>query len=93
MPLSTTPGVLPDGTAFRGPAELKQVLRRQADAFRRNLSEKLLTYALGRGLEYYDAEAVAADRRQGPRERRPVVGVRHRRRRERSVRMDAPHPR
>ena len=53
-------GVLPDGTAFRGPAELKQVLRDRADAFRRNLSEKLLTYALGRGLEHYDAEAVAA---------------------------------
>ena len=53
-------GLLPDGTAFRGPAELKQVLRRRADAFRRNLSEKLLTYALGRGLEHYDAAAVAA---------------------------------
>ena len=53
-------GVLPDGTAFRGPAELKQVLRDRADAFRRNLSEKLLTYALGRGLEHYDAEAVGA---------------------------------
>ncbi len=52
-------GVLPDGTAFRGPAELKQVLRDRADAFRRNLGEKLLTYALGRGLEYYDTEAVA----------------------------------
>jgi len=53
-------GVLPDGTAFRGPAELKQVLRDRADAFRRNLGEKLLTYALGRGLEHYDAEAVSA---------------------------------
>ena len=53
-------GVLPDGTAFRGPAELKQVLRDRADAFRRNLSEKLLPYALGRGLEHYDAEALAA---------------------------------
>ena len=53
-------GVLPDGTAFGGPAELKQVLRDRGDAFRRNLSEKLLTYALGRGLEHYDAEAVAA---------------------------------
>ena len=53
-------GVLPDGTAFRGPAELKQVLRDRAGAFRRNLGEKLLTYALGRGMEHYDAEAVAA---------------------------------
>ena len=53
-------GVLPDGTAFRGPDGLKRVLRDRADAFRRNLGEKLLTYALGRGLEHYDTEAVAA---------------------------------
>ena len=53
-------GVLPDGTAFSGPGELKQVLRDRAGAFRRNLGEKLLTYALGRGLEHYDAEAVSA---------------------------------
>ena len=53
-------GVLPDGTAFRGPGGLKQVLRDRAGAFRRNLSEKLLTYALGRGLEHYDTETVAA---------------------------------
>ena len=53
-------GVLPDGTAFEGPGELKQVLRERADAIRRNLAEKLLTYALGRGLEHYDTDAVAA---------------------------------
>ena len=54
-------GVLPDGTAFRGPAELRQVLRDRADAFRRNLSEKLLTYAIGRGLwSTTTARAVAA---------------------------------
>ena len=59
VPIDDT-GVLPDGTAFRGPVELKQVLRSRADAFRRNLSKKLLTYALGRGLEPYDVEAVTA---------------------------------
>ncbi|MGH9674815.1 MAG: DUF1592 domain-containing protein [Bryobacteraceae bacterium] len=51
-------GTLPDGKSFRGPAELKGVLRAQADLFARNLAEKLLTYALGRGLEPYDKGAV-----------------------------------
>ncbi|MEE8130239.1 MAG: DUF1592 domain-containing protein, partial [Vicinamibacterales bacterium] len=57
VPINDT-GTLPDGTSFRGPQELKAVLRGQAGAFRRNLSEKLLTYALGRGLESYDSAAV-----------------------------------
>jgi hypothetical protein len=47
-------GVLPDGNKFDGPAELRKVLLGKADQFRRCLAEKLLTYALGRGLEYYD---------------------------------------
>ncbi|MBX3400115.1 MAG: DUF1592 domain-containing protein [Gemmataceae bacterium] len=47
-------GVLPDGAKFNGPAELRKVLMGKADLFRRCLSEKLLTFALGRGLEYYD---------------------------------------
>jgi uncharacterized protein DUF1588/uncharacterized protein DUF1585/uncharacterized protein DUF1592 len=47
-------GVLPDGNKFNGPAELRKVLIGKADQFRRCLAEKLLTYALGRGLEYYD---------------------------------------
>jgi Protein of unknown function (DUF1588)/Protein of unknown function (DUF1585)/Protein of unknown function (DUF1592) len=51
-------GVLPDGSKFSGPAELRKVLLAKADQFRRTLSEKMLTYALGRGLEYYDRCAV-----------------------------------
>ena len=51
-------GTLPDGTTFRGPTELKALLRAQGDAFTKNLVEKLLTYALGRGLESYDAGTV-----------------------------------
>lgn len=47
-------GVLPDGAKFSGPAELRKVLLGKADLFRRCLAEKLLTFALGRGLEYYD---------------------------------------
>jgi hypothetical protein len=47
-------GELPDGSKFAGPADLRKILLGKADLFRRCLSEKLLTYALGRGLEYYD---------------------------------------
>jgi len=48
-------GVLPDGQKFTGPAQLKQILLRdQRDAFTLCISEKMLTYALGRGIEYYD---------------------------------------
>lgn len=53
-------GTLPDGTTFRGSFELKGILRSQGDAFTKNLAEKLLTYALGRGLETYDTAAVNA---------------------------------
>ena len=51
-------GVLPSGRAFRGATELKAILLEQRDAFVRCLVEKLLTFALGRGLEYHDRPAV-----------------------------------
>lgn len=51
-------GALPDGTRFSGVAGLKQALLAHPDQFVNTLTEKLLTYALGRGLEYYDAPAV-----------------------------------
>ncbi len=51
-------GVLPDGKAFRGADELKIVLRQQKDTFAEGLAEKLLTYALGRGLDRTDQPAV-----------------------------------
>ena len=47
-------GVLPDGSSFSGPAELRQILTSRKDEFARCLAEKMLTYALGRGLEDYD---------------------------------------
>ena len=52
-------GSLPDGTAFTGAAGLTDALLK-SDAFVRTLTEKLLTYALGRGLEPYDAPVVRA---------------------------------
>jgi hypothetical protein len=51
-------GVLPDGKTFNGPAELRAILKSRSQDFCRCLSEKMLTYALGRGLEYYDRCAV-----------------------------------
>jgi len=52
-------GMLPDGTRFRGPDGLRQALL-SSDRFVSTLTEKMLTYALGRGLEHYDAPAVRA---------------------------------
>ncbi len=53
-------GELPGGQTFKGPAELKAILKARAKDFSRCLADKLLTYALGRGLEYYDKCAVDA---------------------------------
>src|SRR5437667_1462565 len=47
-------GVLPDGTMFDGPAGLREVLMSKRDLFVETFTERLLTYALGRGLEQYD---------------------------------------
>jgi mono/diheme cytochrome c family protein len=51
-------GVLPDGEKFEGPAQLKKVLLDRREEFIRNLTRKMLAFALGRGLEYYDRPAV-----------------------------------
>jgi hypothetical protein len=51
-------GVLPDGKTVNGPAELRSILKEKKDLFSRALAEKLLIYALGRGLEYYDDRAI-----------------------------------
>jgi hypothetical protein len=51
-------GTLPDGRSFKGPAELKALLRNDRSAFTGCVTEKLLTYALGRGLERYDRRVV-----------------------------------
>ena len=51
-------GVLPDGKSFKGPTELKKILKDKKVLFSRCLAEKMLIYALGRGLEYYDRRTV-----------------------------------
>lgn len=62
-------GRLPDGTTFVGPAELKKALAGpHSDEFIDTAVEKLLTYALGRGLEYYDKPAVRSITREAARD-------------------------
>jgi uncharacterized protein DUF1588/uncharacterized protein DUF1585 len=51
-------GGLPDGSKFNGVSGLQQALLSRPEVFVGTLTEKLLTYALGRGVEYYDAPAV-----------------------------------
>ena len=51
-------GMLPDGTSFNGPAGLRRALLRRPETFVSTVAQKLLTYALGRGLEPYDMPTV-----------------------------------
>jgi Protein of unknown function (DUF1592)/Protein of unknown function (DUF1588)/Protein of unknown function (DUF1587)/Protein of unknown function (DUF1595)/Protein of unknown function (DUF1585) len=51
-------GTLPGGQQFQGPKELKALLLERRNAFVAGISEKMLTYALGRGLERYDRPAL-----------------------------------
>jgi hypothetical protein len=53
-------GTLPDGRTFSGPEELRRILSADRAGFARALTSKLLTYALGRGLERYDTKTVKA---------------------------------
>jgi len=53
-----TSGVLPDGTVFDGAAELRAALVAHPERFVGTVTEKMMTYALGRGLDYYDMPAV-----------------------------------
>jgi hypothetical protein len=51
-------GALPDGTPLAGVVELRAALLKHPDAFVRTVSEKMLIYALGRGLQSYDQPVV-----------------------------------
>jgi len=51
-------GVLPNGKTFSGPAEMKARLKDDMPEFTRSLAGKMLTYALGRGVESYDRRTV-----------------------------------
>jgi mono/diheme cytochrome c family protein len=51
-------GTLPNGRSFSTPAQMREILKDQVPEFARCLTEKMLTYALGRGLERYDNRTV-----------------------------------
>mgnify|MGYP001455135398 CR=1 FL=1 len=72
-------GAMPDGTQFVGAGGLRKVLLDRSDRFVATMIEKLLTYALGRGLEPYDMPAVRAVAREaasdGHRLSSIIVGV------------------
>jgi len=57
VPVDST-GSAPDGTAVNGVVELRNALLKRQDAFVYTLTEKLMIYALGRGLEAYDMPVV-----------------------------------
>ena len=59
QPIDAT-GELPGGVKLNGPQAVKDYLAANRDKFMRALTDKLLTYALGRGLEPYDRRAVDA---------------------------------
>lgn len=56
-PIDST-SVMYDGTPVSGPAGIREFLLKYSDQFVRNVTEKMLTYALGRGVEYYDMPVV-----------------------------------
>jgi Protein of unknown function (DUF1592)/Protein of unknown function (DUF1588)/Protein of unknown function (DUF1585)/Protein of unknown function (DUF1595) len=57
-------GTLPDGRSFNGPQELNAILAANRDAFTQGLTEKMMIYALGRGLEPDDRPAIRTIARQ-----------------------------
>jgi len=62
-------GSLPDGTRFEGPSGLSRLLlTKYRDDFLRTATEKLLTYALGRGVEYYDYPVIRSINREAARD-------------------------
>jgi hypothetical protein len=57
LPIDTS-GVTPDGQTFDGLAGLRDIMVSRRDDFVSTVTEKLLVYALGRGVEYYDQPAI-----------------------------------
>ena len=51
-------GELPDGSRFDGPTGLRKMLAARDAEFATTVTSRLLTYALGRGVEYYDRPAI-----------------------------------
>ena len=65
-----------DGQQVDGPAGLRQALLRYSPQFVRMFTEKMMTYALGRGVEYTDMPALRVDRAGRGEGQQPVLGDR-----------------
>ena len=68
-------GGLPDGSQFAGVAGLEAALLKRPEVFVGTLTEKLLTFALGRGVEHYDGPAVREIVRDGAGRGLPLLGA------------------
>ena len=66
---------LPDGTKFDGPTQLRKVLLSHSEDFLTTVTDRLLTYALGRGLEATDAPAIRQIKREAARENYPFASL------------------
>ena len=69
-------GQLFDGTQINGPVGLRQALLRYSPQFVRMVTEKLMTYGLGRGVEYFDMPVIRSIVRDASAEEQPVFGDR-----------------
>ena len=50
--------MLADGTPVQGPEDLRKALTKRPDQFVQTLTQKLMTYGLGRSVEYYDMPSI-----------------------------------
>ena len=78
-------GVYADGTPIDGLPGLRQVLVNHSDQFLVNMTNTLMTYALGRGVEYYDMPAVRAILRDAAPQQLPLLVDHSRHRQERAI--------
>ena len=76
---------LPDGTSFKGPGELRAAILRRPEEFVKTFTRKLLTYAVGRGLDYHDEPIVRRIVNQAARDQYRFSSIIVRDRRERCV--------
>ncbi len=74
VPIDTS-GVLWDGTKVNGPIELRQALLRYSPQFVRMITEKLMTFALGRGVEYQDMPVIRSIVRDADRDDDRFVSI------------------
>src|ERR1700724_678799 len=68
-------GALPDGTKFEGVKGLRTALVAHPEMFVGTFTEKLFTYALGRGLTYHDAPAIRSILHEAKRDNYPVQAI------------------